>query len=118
MWDWIESLLLALGINKGAAVTGLVGTFLSFRFVVQLGTFGRVTAFVGGWFSAGILSPLLVDWFGLKPTYIGGVGFLIGALSMTIMAAALMTIKNADIIGVFTKRPSARKDPNPPGEGT
>ena len=104
MTEWLDSVLVTLGINKGAAITGLVGTFLSFRFVAQLGIFGRAAAFLGGWYAAGVLSPILVDWFGLKPTYIGGVGFLVGALSMTIMAAALMTIKNIDVVGIIRGR--------------
>lgn len=104
MQAWIDAALAAVGLNKGALITGFIGSLLSFKFVVQLGAFGRGSTFLGGAFAAGLLSPLLVDWFSLKPTYIGGVGFVIGALSMSVLAAALQSIKNMDLMSFIKPR--------------
>lgn len=104
MQNFIDGVLVAIGLHKGALATGFIGSVLSFRFVNQLGTFGRAATFFGGALLAGFLAPLMVDWFGLKENYIGGVGFVVGALGMSVLAATLQAIKNADVISLVKGR--------------
>lgn len=113
----VDGILASIGIHKGALITGLIGSFLSFKFVAQLGTFGRATAFIGGAFSAGILAPVLVDWLSFKPAYIAGVGFIVGALGMSVLAAVLQAIKDLDLVGLVKSRLGIRSnDPKAGGE--
>lgn len=91
---WIEALLSALGIKKGALLAGIIGGWLSLRFFEGLTTGGKWFTVVGGAASANYVTLPVMTFFHLAPgDYEAGVGFAIGLFGMSLAAAAIKFIR-------------------------
>lgn len=102
----MDSLLQALGLMKGEVLSGFIGSVLSLRFYRDLGVWGKVTTFVGGWATAIFLTQPALTWFKLTPpeSYTGGIGFVVGLFSMSIASAVAKVLRDTEWARIISKR--------------
>ena len=83
-----------LGLNKVPVVAGLIGALVSLKWFPELRASEKVLTFLGGWGAAAFGTVPVVTY--LAPprpeVYYGGVGFVLGLLSMTVAAAVVTAI--------------------------
>lgn len=59
---------------------------------------------IAGTASAFFLTDLVTDYFGLPVDKSGGVGFLLGAFSGSLMDAAVKAVKSIDLVAILKTR--------------
>lgn len=92
-----------LGIKYAAAIAGFIGALVTLSF---LGTLTRLQAFSAvftGSACAFYLTPIVMLYWSIPSTVIGGVGFLIGMTSLHIVPAILhlASLAREDATGIF-----------------
>lgn len=95
----LDGLVTYLGINKSAAIWGLIGGLLSLRFVTECGWLARTNTVCMAGIMANLFTDPIYEYFSVKGLGQGGVGFIIGLFSITILAAAFKTLQELE----FTK---------------
>lgn len=101
---WMVAFAKALGVDPSAFVAGLFGSFISFKFVSELGIFGRAATFVGGVAFSTFLSPPIAGYFKFGPEYYGGIGLIVGVFAMGVVAAILKALRDADLWAFIRSR--------------
>lgn len=104
MPEWLADVLSGMGLSKLALIPAAIGSLISFKFNTELGLLGRISTFVGGTYAGGAVSPWIMDVFSIKPAYIGAVGFIVGALAMSVLGAVIQGIRETKLGALLTRR--------------
>lgn len=99
--DW---LCLALGINKGAFVSGLLGGVFSLRWVAEGGWLLKSTTVLFGGLAANWWTGPVYSWFGIKGLHEAAVGFMIGLFAMSLTAAIFKAITEANLASALADK--------------
>lgn len=83
----LNELCAALGINKSAFLTGLIGGIFSLRWVPQVGWLGILSAVLFAAAVANYATEPVYHWLAIKGLHQGGVGMLIGLFATSSAAA-------------------------------
>lgn len=94
----------SLGLDPTTFIAGFLGSCMSFKFVADLGVFGRMATFIGGMALANIMTPPLADYFHFSEKYFGGIGLMLGVFGMGLIAAVLKLLKDADLWALVRAR--------------
>lgn len=85
----IDAILSSLGISKGATIGGLLGAFVSLRFVDQLNVYTGAITLICGMLFAAHTTPLIMWAVEMSPRTEGAVAFLLGVFGMSMVAAVI-----------------------------
>lgn len=93
----LESLLQSIGINKAAAIAGLLGSIVSLKLIDGLGWTGRIFTIACGGLLANYGTPLLLFYYQMDPRHEAAIGFFVGLFGMSIVAAVMKSIVGTDL---------------------
>ena len=99
--DW---LCLALGINKGAFLSGLLGGVFSLRWVGEVGWTARGTTVLFGGLAANWGATPVYTWFAVKGLHEAAVGFLIGLFAMSLTAAIFKAVMELNLTTMLREK--------------
>lgn len=90
-----------LGLIVAISVGAIVGVF----FQKEIVTWGQRVVFVAIGVATGYyVTPLMMDWYDIKPDLLGAVGFLVGAFGGGFMSAIYKAIGNLDLLALVKSR--------------
>jgi hypothetical protein len=93
----VEGVLTYLGVNKSAALSGLVGGLMSLRWVPECNWFYRTNTILSAGIMANFFTPPIYQYFKIAGMGEGAVGFIIGLFSITILAAAFKILQESQL---------------------
>lgn len=88
----IDSMLAALGLEKGATIGGFLGALVSLRFLGTLNVWQGATALFSGTLAAAYTTPLVLELATLSAKTTGAISFMIGVFGLVVGAAAVKEI--------------------------
>ena len=93
----IDALLQGLGLKKISLIFGLIGAVIALKWIEAVGAWGRACAVFIGCTTAQVGTPLALKFFEFHNEYEGGISFIIGLFSMSIIGAVMKAINQADL---------------------
>ena len=93
----IDALLQGLGLKKTPLILGLIGSVIALKWIEAVGVWGRTCAVFIGCAAAQVGTPLALKFFEFHNEYEGGISFIIGLFSMSIIGAVMKAINQADL---------------------
>ena len=97
----LERIWSDIWLGVAALVGALVGVFAQ----KDLQTNQQRLVFIFTGLAVGYyVTPLVVDWYSIKPEFSGAIGFLLGAFGGVILAVIYQQIRNFDLIGWVKSR--------------
>lgn len=88
----MDSILAALGLKKGALISGLAGALVSYRFFRDLPLEDRAITIACGLPAALYVGPLISEALGMSERSEMGITFLTGALGISVLSAAVKSM--------------------------
>lgn len=87
------------------AAAGIMGAIAAAPFHSEVRGWKAKTVFVvAGTASAFFLTDLVSDYFGIPTDKSGGVGFLLGAFSGSLIDAAIKAVNSVDVVAILKSR--------------
>jgi paired small multidrug resistance pump len=84
--------------NAELGLPGLIGAVIAIPFHEELKTWkGRLFFVCTGVACAYFTPPLAINGYNIEPALAGGVGFLVGAVGGSLLAAGIRAVKAADL---------------------
>ena len=89
----LDSMLVTLGLTKGATIGGFLGALVSLKFIEGLNWMQRLPTMFGGMCAAAYVTPLIMELAPtISPKSESAIAFLIGVFGMSVAAACIKAL--------------------------